>query len=93
MPSLLTHLLPLLLPCSESVLTHTISQPLTKDLVRTRANIQLLDVKGGRAENISEFQAFGLNGSLNIQGTAQLMDPDIPDQMYQVIGLLLFGEV
>mgnify|MGYP006292997387 CR=1 FL=1 len=68
-----------------SRLPHSNLQPLTKDLVRTRANIQLLDVKGGRAENISEFVALGINGSLNIQGTAELMQPDFEDQVYQVI--------
>jgi len=43
--------------------------------VRTRSNTQLLDIKGGRAENISNFTAFSINGSLNILGTAELMEP------------------
>ncbi|KAF5831446.1 hypothetical protein DUNSADRAFT_13121 [Dunaliella salina] len=50
-------------------------QPLTRNIVRTRNNTQLLDLDGGRAENISNFTAFGIDGSLNIMGTAELMEP------------------
>mmetsp|Transcript_11284 Transcript_11284/g.30778 ORF Transcript_11284/g.30778 Transcript_11284/m.30778 type:complete len:244 (+) Transcript_11284:93-824(+) len=50
-------------------------QPLTKNIVRTRNNTQLLDLDGGRAENVSNFTAFGIDGSLNIMGSAELMEP------------------
>jgi len=55
-------------------------QPLTRSgplAVRTRANVQLLDIAGGRAENISEFSALngGLKGSLRILGSAAVMQP------------------
>ncbi|GLC35788.1 hypothetical protein PLESTB_000494300 [Pleodorina starrii] len=46
-------------------------QPLTRDLVRTRANLQLLDIPGCRAENLAEFSVAGRwEGVLNIVGTA-----------------------
>ena len=49
-------------------------QPLTRGVIRTRANLQLLSVQEGRAENISEFELLGgLPGSLNIRGTASVM--------------------
>jgi len=53
-------------------------QPLTKGIIRTRANTQLIDLTGGRAENVAKFVAFGVNGSLNIMGTAKVMDPGSP---------------
>jgi hypothetical protein len=56
-------------------------QPLTRSgplAVRTRANVQLLDIAGGRAENISEFSAANgaLKGSLRILGSATIMQPE-----------------
>ncbi|EFJ43960.1 hypothetical protein VOLCADRAFT_121362 [Volvox carteri f. nagariensis] len=46
-------------------------QPLTRDLVRTRTNLQLLDLPRGRAENLAEFAVAGRwEGALNIVGTA-----------------------
>ncbi|GLI65204.1 hypothetical protein VaNZ11_008681 [Volvox africanus] len=46
-------------------------QPLTQDLFRTRNNLQLLDLPGGRAENLAEFTVAGRwEGALNIVGTA-----------------------
>ncbi|KXZ48222.1 hypothetical protein GPECTOR_29g127 [Gonium pectorale] len=46
-------------------------QPLTRDFVRTKANLQLLDLEGGRAENLAEFSIAGRwDGALNIVGSA-----------------------
>ncbi|PNW76850.1 hypothetical protein CHLRE_11g478850v5 [Chlamydomonas reinhardtii] len=46
-------------------------QPATKQLVRTKANLQLIDLEGGRAENLAEFTIAGRwEGALNIIGTA-----------------------
>ncbi|GFR45759.1 hypothetical protein Agub_g7174 [Astrephomene gubernaculifera] len=46
-------------------------QPLSRGLVRTRANMQLLDLREGRAENLAEFSVAGgrWEGALNIIGT------------------------
>lgn len=46
-------------------------QPVNKGLVRTKANLQLIDLELGRAENLAEFTIGGKwEGSLNIVGTA-----------------------
>lgn len=53
-------------------------QPLTRDLVRTKANIQVLDLENERAENIAEFSiAKRWNGYLNIVGTAQTAEAEV----------------
>lgn len=49
-------------------------QPLTRDLVRTKANKQLIDLENSRAENLAEFLVAGRwSGYLNIVGSAQAM--------------------
>lgn len=45
--------------------------------MRTRANTQLIDLDACRAENIAEFVAFGIDGSLNILGSAEVMPPEL----------------
>mmetsp|Transcript_52582 Transcript_52582/g.167183 ORF Transcript_52582/g.167183 Transcript_52582/m.167183 type:complete len:248 (-) Transcript_52582:23-766(-) len=49
-------------------------QPFTKGLVRTKRDLQVIDLEGGRVENLAEFVALGIDGSLNILGTAVARD-------------------
>ncbi|KAG1680001.1 hypothetical protein FOA52_007065 [Chlamydomonas sp. UWO 241] len=57
-------------------------QPISRGLVRTRANLQRIDLPGGSVENLAEFALAGglVNGSLNIVGTGAPMTPEEPGQ-------------
>lgn len=50
--------------------------------MKTKANVQLIDLEGGRAENISDFTinlpGNTIQGSLSITGTAKEMAPEQP---------------
>jgi hypothetical protein len=52
-------------------------QPLAAGLVRTRANLQLIDLPASRVENCAQFEVAGRwEGSLNIIGTARVHEPE-----------------
>ncbi|GAX82806.1 hypothetical protein CEUSTIGMA_g10232.t1 [Chlamydomonas eustigma] len=51
-------------------------QPLTRGLVKTKGNLQLIDIPNNRVENLAEFTIAGsLDGYLNIAGVANVMEP------------------
>lgn len=49
-------------------------QPLTRNLVRTKANLQVIDLPGQRVENRADFRVLGGEGTLNIVGTVRVSD-------------------
>eukprot|EP00798_Chlamydomonas_sp_ICE-L_P027027 gene27027-2254_t len=52
-------------------------QPVTKDLVRTKSNLQLIDLPNNRVENLAEFVVAGRwEGSLNILGTVKVSEEE-----------------
>lgn len=52
-------------------------KPLTRNVVATRGDTQVIDVAGGRVENIAEFRIFNsIDGSLNIRGVCSSTPPE-----------------
>jgi len=52
-------------------------KPITKGVIRTRGDTQIIDVAGGRVENIAAFQIFSKwDGSLNIRGVCEPVPPE-----------------
>lgn len=53
-------------------------QPLTLSLVRTKNNLQRIDLPNKRVENLAEFMVAGrINGFLNIIGRADTVTPNV----------------
>jgi hypothetical protein len=56
-------------------------QPLTQDLIKTKSNLQLIDLSNNRVENLAEFSvANRLIGTLNIIGRAEKVKPERPGE-------------
>ena len=53
-------------------------QPLTRSLVRTKNNLQRIDLPNNRVENLAEFVVAGrIDGFLNIIGRADTVVPNV----------------
>lgn len=53
-------------------------QPLTRGIIRTKTNLQLIDLPNKKVENLAEFCVFGkIDGYLNIVGSADVVYPKV----------------